>query len=449
MLLTRDKTFYKDFFSLFKIIVLQNIIVLGVNLADNIMVGAYSEVSLSGVASVNQVQFVFQQVIMGVGDALVVMGSQYWGQNRTNPIKSVGAGAICLGFVFGLILFVLVSVFPHKIVGMFTPSEEIISEGVKYIDIIKYTYILFALTNVMLALMRSVETVKIAFVTACIAFCVNCVINYILIFGKLGFAPMGVRGAAVGTLISRIIEFSIVFGYLIFKDKKLKFGLSDIFLNDKIIVSDYLKNSVFFIVVAAMFGTSTALQSVILGHMNDGAIAANSVASTLYQVLKVASVGASSATAVIIGKTVGSGDMKSLKSYVKTLQMIFVCIGILTSISLFILRIFILKAYSLSPETTKMANQFILVLCVTCIGTAYEMPVITGIIRGGGDSKFVFINDIISIWCIVLPLSYLAAFKFKLAPYIVVLCLNSDQIFKCAAAAIKVNRYRWIKKLTR
>lgn len=86
--------------------------------------------------------------------------------------------------------------------------------------------------------------------------------------------------------------------------------------------------------------------------------------------------------------------------------MIFVCIGILTSISLYILRIFILKAYDLSPETTKMANQFILVLCVTCIGTAYEMPVITGIIRGGGDSKFVFINDIISIWCIVLPLSY-------------------------------------------
>ena len=96
-----------------------------------------------------------------------------------------------------------------------------------------------------------------------------------------------------------------------------------------------------------------------------------------------------------------------------------------------------------------MAEQFILVLCVTCIGTAYEMPVITGIIRGGGDSKFVFINDLISIWCIVLPLSYFAAFKWNLEPYIVVLCLNSDQIFKCAAAAIKVNRYNWIKKLTR
>lgn len=449
MLFTRDKAFYKNFFSLFRIIVLQNIIVLGVNLADNIMVGAYSEVSLSGVASVNQIQFVFQQVIMGVGDALVVMGSQYWGQKRPDPIKSVGSGALFLGLVFGAILFAVACVCPHKIVGIFTPSEQIISEGVKYINIIKYTYILFALTNVMLAIMRSVETVKIAFVTACIAFCVNCGINYVLIFGKLGFEPMGVRGAAIGTLISRIIEFLIVLCYLLFKDSKLKIKLSDIFKFDKMLFSDYLKNSVFFIVVAAMFGTSTALQAVILGHMNDGAIAANSVASTLYQVLKVASVGASSATAVIIGKTIGSGDMRSLKSYVKTLQMIFLLIGLLTSITLYVLRIFILKAYDLSPETTVMANQFILVLCITCIGTAYEMPVITGIIRGGGDSRFVFVNDMISIWCIVLPISYLAAFKFNLAPYIVVFCLNSDQIFKCAAAAIKVNRYRWIKKLTR
>ena len=155
------------------------------------------------------------------------------------------------------------------------------------------------------------------------------------------------------------------------------------------------------------------------------------------------------ATAIIIGKTIGQNDMPKLREVVKTVQVIFLIIGGLTSIVLFFLRFPILSLYDLSPETKEMANRFILVLCVTCIGTAYEMPVITGIIRGGGDSRFVFVNDLISIWGIVLPLSFLAAFVFRWDPAVVVFCLNSDQIFKCAAAAIKANRYTWMKKLTR
>lgn len=449
MLVTKDKKFYKTFFSLFSMIVLQNVIVLSVNLADNIMVGAYSEVSMSGVAAVNQIQFIFQQLIMGTGDALVVMGSQYWGQKRTEPIKSLGFAAISLGVLFGLVLFILASLVPESIAHIFTPSDAIAAQSVEYIRIIKYTYIIFAITNVLLALLRSVETVKISFYVSIMAFVVNCGINYTLINGHFGFPSMGVTGAAIGTLAARICELCIVLIYVLAVDKKLRVKLSDILKTDFRLAGDYYKNSVFFIVVAGMFGLSTALQTVILGHINDSAIGANSIATTLFQVLKVASVGMASATSIVIGKTIGEGNLKVLKEYVKTLQLMFIGVGLLTSAALFFLRIPVISFYNISPETKRMAEQFILVLCITCIGTAYEMPVITGIIRGGGDSKFVFINDLISIWCIVLPLSYFAAFKWNLEPYIVVLCLNSDQIFKCAAAAIKVNRYNWIKKLTR
>ena len=159
--------------------------------------------------------------------------------------------------------------------------------------------------------------------------------------------------------------------------------------------------------------------------------------------------GAASATSIVIGKTIGKGELQKLKGYVNTLQLMFLAIGFTTSVLLFFLRFPILSLYDLSPATKKMAEQFILVLCVTGFGTAYEMPVITGIIRGGGDSRFVFINDLISIWGIVLPVSFCAAFVWQLPPYLIVLLLNGDQIFKCAAAAIRVNRYHWIKKLTR
>ena len=184
--------------------------------------------------------------------------------------------------------------------------------------------------------------------------------------------------------------------------------------------------------------------------MNDSAIAANSVASTLFQMLKVATIGASSAASILIGKAIGSGEMGKIRSYTQTLQLMFVGIGLITSTLLFLLRVPIVNLYTdLSPETRQMALDFILVLCVTGFGTAYQMPVATGIIRCGGDGKFVMVNDIISIWGIVIPLSFLAAFVFKWPPVAVVICLNSDQVFKCGAAFIKCNRYRWMKKLTR
>ena len=183
-------------------------------------------------------------------------------------------------------------------------------------------------------------------------------------------------------------------------------------------------------------------------------IAANSIASTLYQMLKVAIVGASSAAAVLIGKTIGGGRMDVIKSYAQTLQVMFVAIGVCTTTLLFILRVPVVNLYAaispdLSPETYQMALDFLLVLCVTGFGTAYQMPVSTGIVRGGGDAKFVMYNDLISIWGIVIPASLLAAFVFKWPPVVVIACLNADQVFKCGAAFVKVNRYRWMKKLTR
>ena len=131
------------------------------------------------------------------------------------------------------------------------------------------------------------------------------------------------------------------------------------------------------------------------------------------------------------------------------MQFIFIAIGLLTSIVLYIIKTPILNLYDISEATRSYAESFILVLCVTCIGTSYQMPVLVGIVRGGGDSRFVLINDLISIWGIVLPLSFLAAFVFNWPPVAVVFCLNADQLFKCGAAAVKVNKFNWIKKLTR
>ena len=448
MILTRDKSFYKQFFSLYWVLVLHNIIILGVNRADNIMIGSYSETALSGVGAINQVQFVFQQIVMSAGSGLVALSSQYWGQGRTREIKILSACAMSVGVVTSVLLFTLALFVPEKIVGIFTPSTDIIAEGVRYIEIIKFTYPIFAITNLLLASLRSVETVKIGFYVSLVTLVTNCSINFVLIEGRFGAPEMGVRGAAIGTLAARILELVIVAVYVFFVDKKLRLKVVDLFSFEKKLLHDYAKTAFPIILVGAMFGVNTALQSVILGHMSDNAIAANSMASTLYQTLKVAAVGASSATAVIVGKTIGMGDMKKLKEYVKTLQVMFVCIGVAISTTMFFVRTPILSLYDLSPETYRLADSFLLVLCVTGFGMAYQMPTIVGIIQGGGDGMFVVKNDFVSLYCIVLPLSFLAAFVFKWSPVAVVLCLNLDQIFKGIPGFIKVNRYTWVKKLT-
>ena len=447
--ITRERSFYNNFFALFSMLVLQNVIVLSVNLVDNLMLGGYNEMALAGVATVNQIQFILQQIIGGIGDGLVVLGSQYWGKKSIEPIKELSAIAIKLGVIVALVLFSIVSCFPHQVLSLFTPDEQIIKEGMNYLNIIRFSYVIFAITTLLLATLRSVETVKIAFYISISTLIINCCINYILIYGRFGAPELGAAGAAIGTLVARIVELIIVTLYLMSSENKLYLKWREYGKINRNLLKDYIRVSLPVVIVSTMWGASTALQTVILGHMNANAIAANSVASNLFLILKVAAVGASATAAVIIGKTIGMGEVDKVREYTKTLQVMFIGIGLLTSITLFVLRVPILSLYRLSPETKELANAFLLVLCVTCIGTAYQMPVLTGIVRGGGDTRFVMINDLISIWCIVLPVSFLAAFVWKWSPVVVVCCLNSDQIFKCAAAAIKVNRYTWIKKLTR
>ncbi len=444
----KEKAFYKNFFSLWYVLVLNNIIILGVNLADNIMLGNYSEAALSGAAACNQLQFVFQQIILGIGNTMVILGSQHWGQKNTAQIKKLASGALLCGLAVGIILFVSTAMFPRQIIGIFTGSDAIISEGVAYLKVIKYTYPVFALTNVLLPTLRSVESVKIGFYVSIATLVVNISLNYILIFGKLGFPVLGSTGAALATCIARIAELLVVLWFLAFRDKKLHWRLRDFAQFDLSLFKLFVITCLPVVLTDGLFGISTALQTVILGHMNDAAISANSIATSLYQCLKVASVGSAGAAAVLIGKTVGEGDISKTRAYAKTMQVIFLGIGLLTGIILFYLRNPILAMYKISAETEMLANGFLLVLCVAGMGMAYQMPVNCGIVRGGGDTKYILRLDVISIWCIVLPVSALAAFVFHLHPIVVIACLNADQVFKCIPAVIKVNRFNWIKKLT-
>ena len=429
-------------------LVLQNVVTLSVNLADNIMLGAFSETALSGVTTVNQVQFVFQQLLMALGDGLVIFGSQYWGKKETQQVRKISVWAMRTGLFIALILFILASFFPRQLLGLFTTDQTIIEAGMSYLTIIRFTYFFFAITQILLATLRCVEIAGIAFALSVMTLVINCTINWILIYGHFGAPGMGAAGAAVGTLTARIVEICVLIIYISRKQGWIGIRLKDYLKTDWEFGWKYYKVVCPLLVIQGLWGVNTALQTVILGHMTAAAIAANSAASNLFLMVKSAAVGAASAASVTMGKTSGSGDLDLAKLYSRKLQKLFVVMGLTCGVLLFFIRIPVLSLYQLSPETRNMANTFLIILSVVMVGMSYQMPTNGGIIRGSGSIAYSMKVDLISTWVVVIPLSAFVAFMVKASPAVVVCCLNADQIFKCVPAFIKCNYGHWIKNMT-
>lgn len=447
--LTRDKNFYTTLSHLMLVVVLQNVVTYSVNMADNLMLGAYSQVSLSGAATVNMIQFVFQSLVNALGEGVVILGSQYWGQGRPSPVRRLAGTALLTGLAAGTLVFAAASLLPRQILGLFTTDPAIVEQGLAYLELIRFTYILFGMTGVLNAIMRTIGAVNVTFGVSVVSLVVDVAINYTLIFGKFGLPELGARGAAVGTLAARVLEVCILLGYLIFKEKKLALFRENPFAPDPALQKDYYRTAGTVAVSSVLWSLATPIQTGILGHLSADAIAANSVSTTLYQYLKVVTQGEASASSVLVGRTVGRGDWNKIREYTRTLQFIYLVIGLLLGVALFFVRIPLLQLYELTPAARQMADGILILLCFVMVGMAYQMPVCSGIIRGGGDTKFPLYCNLISTWAIVVPLSFAAAFWFDWPVVAVVACLNSDQVFKCLPAAIRVNGYKWVKKLTK
>ncbi len=448
-MIIKDKYFYKTFFSLFSVVALQNIIVFSVNLADSMMLGAYSETAMSGVSLANQIQFLLHMFVNGAANGLAVISSQYWGKKDTPPIKKVFSVAFFAGVLMSALLMCIVLASPEGVLGILSDETAIVLEGAKYIRIMAFSYVIFAVTNILIALMRSVEAVSIGFYTSVLALIFNVGLNYCLIFGKFGFPEMGVEGAAIATLISRIIELIAVVIYVFAVDKRLSLKPSDIFSLEKSYIKDYVKAGLPLIGSGGSWGVAMTVQTAIIGRLGAAAIGANAVVSPIFQVVSVLYTSSGNASSVLIGKTVGENDIPRVKKYAVKLQIMYLVIGCISCLCLLLVRDAIISFYDVTPETAALSAVFINILSVTVIGSSYEAPCLCGIVSGGGDTKFVFKNDIIFMWCMVLPLAFLSAFVFNWPVAATFFILKSDQITKCLVAVFKVNRFKWIKTLTR
>lgn len=445
----RDKSFYKFFIILVISLAFQNLLVYGVNLVDNLMLGAYSEKALSGSALCNQIQFLLQMLVVGAGEGAVVLGSQYWGKKELKPIPHIIGVTLRFGVGIAVVLFLVVFMAPAQVLGLLTNDQTVILEGVKYLKIICFTYIIFTATNILTASLRAIGVVSIGYIVSAATLCINICLNTCLIFGRFGFPELGIRGAAYATLVSRCVELLIVIYYLKYKEHKLNLTLKKLLLIDISYVRDYTKVSLPVLLNQAQWGIAQMIQTAILGHLGTAAIAANSIAVIVFQVISVVAYGAASAAGITVGKTIGEDNLEKLHEIVHTLQIVFLGIGIVSGLLIFLVSDPILEVYHISLEAKMLAKQFMCVLAVTTVGTAYQMACDNGIIRGGGDTSFSMKMNLISMWGIIVPFSAIAAFGLKMPPVIVFALLKSDQIYKVIPVVIHLRKWNWVKKIIR
>jgi putative MATE family efflux protein len=448
-ILVREKSFYKTLLVLSIPIVLQNLITFAVSFVDNLMVGTLGEYAISGVYMGNQIQTILQIIIIGVASAMQILSIQYWGKRDTGSIKVIAAIAFRITLTFTGLLWLATMFFPAQVLGLFTSDALVIAQGTSFLKYVCFSYVFFGISQLLIAAMRSVEVVKIGMYVSIMTLLSHIVLNWMLIFGNLGLPALGVEGVGIATLISRVLEAGVMLYFVLFVDRKLQLKIRDILLRDAGMLRDFFKYGLPVIAGQIVWAINNFANGAIIGRLNPEAIAAASIAGMMHSMVFIWALGISAAVGIITGKTVGAGEFEKMKLYAKTIQILFLGIGLVSGLIIFLLRDPLLMLYNINDATMVVGRQFMTILSITMVGTCYQGSCLGGLVKAGGDTSFVFINDTIFVFLTVIPSALLALFVFHSPAWVIFACLKSDQITKCAVAVVKINRFKWMKNLTR
>ena len=442
-------SFYRTVIALVVPMALQNLINVGVTAADVIMLGAVGEDALSGASLAGQVQYIMTLFLFGLTSGATVLTAQYWGKGDKDAIEKI-LGIAVKTAVFVTALFTAAAlVVPGLLLRIFTSDPVVIAEGIKYLRIVAFTYVMIGITQAYLYIMRSVERVIVATVVYLLSLVCNIIMNSIFIFGLFGLPAMGVSGAALGTLCARILEVVLVAGYARFFNKDIKLRLRYVIHTDKVLFGDFMKYALPVVINEVMWGLGTAANTAILGHMGSPVVAANSVAQVARQLATVVSFGLSSAAAIYLGKTIGEKKMEHARAYAKRFIGLSLIMGVLGGAVILIASPVASAFLSLSAEAKDYLRIMFFVMSYFVIGQALNTTMVVGIFRSGGDTRFGLILDVSTMWCCSILLGFLAAFVFKLSVPIVYMILMSDEIIKIPITSWRYRSCKWLRDVTR
>lgn len=446
-LFVKDKQFYKDLAGLAIPIAAQQLITVGVNMADNIMLGQLGEGPMSGATLANNFITIFQIMCMGFGMGASVLTSRYYGMEDRDKLKKSVNIMLRLQFLVILAFSVVTALFPSRIMSLYAEDAQVINAGTGYLLISIPCYFLngYAVTSSLI--LRSVGKANVPLISSCCSFFINIFFNWLFIFGNLGAPKMGVNGAALGTLIARVVEFSVTMGYLFFGDEKIGLRIKDLTMNCRELVGEYIKIAIPVLVSDTLLGLGNSAVAVVMGHIGSAFVSANSITTVVMQMSTVVIQGVCQASCAITGITLGEGDAKKAQSQGITFAAIGFLLGVVGCIVVLILKNVIIGYYKIEPETEALAGSLMDAVGFVIIFQSMNSILTKGVLRGGGDTRFLMVADIIFLWCASVPLGALAGLVWNWPGFFVFVALRIDQFIKCVICVFRLKSGKWIKKI--
>ena len=451
----RDREFYKTILRISLPAAFQSLVSFLVVVADDVMVSKLPNAvaAQAAVSQVNSITAFYTATLTGLVSGSSVLISQYWGKKDMARIRRIFSVVLWFCALVSLIFVALARLIPEPIIHLVIGAGEadVVALALEYFSIACWTYIPFAITTSLIGMLRSIEVVRITLVTTVMTLFINVGLNYVLIFGHLGFPALGVRGAAIATLVARIAEVYVVWLYTFRIQKKLEIRPRDLLCIDRTLGRDYARYGLPVGLTDMQWSLIGMLKAAIIGQMGASFMAANSIANNMATLGTLFTSALAGGACVVVGKAVGRGDYDTAREYSKTIQLLFFLIGLVMAALVFLLRVPFTRLYgsSADPEVFSLATTMIAILAVTLIGTCYHASCFVGINRGAGDSRFVAMVDMICGWLVVLPATLLAAFVFHWPLPVVFLCTRIDQCFKWIIAFIRLRGDKWIRNVTR
>lgn len=448
--MSRNKTssFYGKLFALVLPITIQNLMSAMVSASDALMLGMLDQSSLSAVSLGSQVTFVLSLFMTAVIIGLTILAAQYWGKGDRDSVEKVLAIGLRISFLISLLFFLAAFRIPELLMKIFTNEKELIVLGTPYLRTVSWSYLFSGISQIYLCIMKNSGRTARSTMYASTSLILNIVLNALLILGLCGLPRMGITGAAIATNIARAVELLLV---LIENGRREQVCIRWKYLKktDPALTGDFIRYTAPVMCNEIVWGCGFTMFSVIMGHLGNDAVAANSIATIMKNIIACACNGIGNGSSIIVGNELGRGDLERAKRYGSRLCHTALAAGAISGLVLLACSPAILH---FSTTLTERAHDYLKIMLYICayymIGKSINATTISGIFCAGGDTKFGLISDAVNMWFIIIPIGMLAAFVWKAPVLVVYFLLNLDEFTKLPFVYRHYKKYHWVKNLT-
>lgn len=444
----KNLDFYKLLITISIPIVIQNLISSSLNLVDNVMIGQLGETYIAATGLANQIYFIMTLILFGGNSGISIYIAQYWGKKETDKIKSV----LSIGLIFALfvstIFFIIGFVFPTQTLALMSKDTAVVSLGASYMRIVSLSYIITAISFAFGFSSRSVGHPKLPMTAAVVSLMINTVLNYILIFGKFGFPVMGIEGAAIATLIARVVEFIIIIGGIYKTIPVLAVSFKNFFTISSDLVKKVGKTAFPVILNEGFWSLGMTAYALVYARIGTEAVAAVMITNTVNNLFMVVGFGLGNASSVMLGNTLGAGEIDKAIDYNKKFLALSIIGGVIVGGLIMAIGPFLVRnLYQLTPESYDITLKTLFILALFMSFKFYNTIIVIGTLRSGGDTVYSMAMEITSVWLIGVPLAALGGFVFKLPVYWVVAMVNIEEVFKVLIGLPRLLSNKWAKRL--